>query len=327
MNSKLNLGSAHLKSTVKAMRNAKNFLLIFSVAILIVTWIALPRPSDSTSARIPEPASNDSSEAAIRPEARTDATPAPAPPAPNQELATSLYPTSNLHPPDKPAWEILRDYQTGGARGRAQEDKVLSALSYCINTQGSSEALLVLKSRGVAAPGEIESLEKNIEDHSKFCGRLLPSDFQVRADIVRSRAETGDVKAMMEFLDVGPGGFWPNDGIPPGWTQEQKYAWQQEAIRYLNKAAENNEINALNALAMIYGNQPSGDDKTEPFFSSFHDPVKAYAYAYAWTLKAFRKVDPYQEKARDSYLQRFQRPLSPEEIKKARNIAEKIISR
>lgn len=305
------------------MNKATKILVAVVLAALAIAWIYHPAPPDNTpNTKLHSPIA---SVVSSLPKTHLEAHPLQEPPSQSvPSLATSAAALSSLHPPDRPAWEILRDYRNRPA-DRKQEDSVLSAMSYCINTQDSADTLRSLKSRGTAVPGEIDALEAHVEGHAKFCGRLLPTDFQVRTEIVRSRAESGDTKAMMAFLDIGPGGYWPSEGSPPGWTQEQKYAWQQEALVYLKKAVERNELSALNALATVYSSQPSGNSETDPFFSNLYDPVQAYAYAYAWSIKTFRVPDPYQEKARDLYLQRFQRPLTSEEIAKGQKIAGEII--
>ncbi|MDA8455052.1 hypothetical protein M4R22_09770 [Acidovorax sp. GBBC 3334] len=306
-----------------------------AIAALAAVWIFIPGASNKPD--LPARTINDK----VIASAPLHGTGASAPPPAGNPLASpprlsdpgagsradsALDLLSSLSPPEKPAWQILKDYQSTPSPGPALENKVIATLSYCLNIQNSGETILSLKSRGEAVPQQIETLEENVENHAKFCSRLLPTDFQVRSDIIRRRAEAGDTKAMMAFPEVGPQGYWPSDGAQPALTDAQKAMWQAQAMGYLSQAAKLQETSALNALAAFYGTPPAKPGEPSDFFSNLYDPVQAYAYAYAWTTRVFREPDPDKSKLRDLYLQRFRSRLNDEQYNQAQKKAEEILS-
>lgn len=231
-----------------------------------------------------------------------------------------------LTPPEKPTWEIVQDYRKKSQKTAEDDAKVLSSLSYCINMQGSSDALIKAKSSGTAVAGEIAALENNVDQSSKFCGRLLDSDYQIRSDIVAARAQKGDTEAMLAFMDVGPRGRWQADFAVAGISAEELQAWKHTAADYLEKAAMAKNLAALNTLASIYSVSPKSHDELNSMFVDMYDPVKSYGYAYAWVYSMKPDGNMNINNALSNYLNHFERNLSTDQIQRGKHNAEKILS-
>ena len=232
---------------------------------------------------------------------------------------------STLTPPKKPAWEIVQHYKTKVPKSPEDEAETLAALSYCINMQGSSDALLKAKGSGTASAGEIIALQDNVNQASKLCNRLLDSDYEIRSDIVSSHARKGDTEAMLAFMDVGPLGRWQADYSTSGIANEELNKWKHTAISYLEQAAMGRNYSSLNTLATIYSYSPKSQGEQSSIFSDIYDPVKSYQYAYAWVNSMTLSGNEKTNAALTSYLKNYERNLSTEQIQLAQQNANKYL--
>ncbi len=242
----------------------------------------------------------------------------------NLSLRDAPSPTT---PPAHPVWELLADYKKKAHPTKGDQAELVSAISYCLNMDGSVQALATVQGQGKAAPGEIQGLQSNIGNLAKYCARLLPADYRVRSDIAREEAKHGDVNAMEAFLEMGPQGVWPSSARLANRTPDELKAWEIEAVGYVKQAAGLGRRSALQTLAMVYSTAPSSSGAEEPTaFSSFYDPATAYLYAYAWVGNVESTASPSTRKSLQLYLARYEKGVDAQQKAEAQKQAQKFIN-
>jgi hypothetical protein len=223
--------------------------------------------------------------------------------------------------PTRPVWQILEEYAKQ-PQSKDLQDEVLAGLSFCSTGQGLDKVLQNLKSTGGVTP-QTEAIAKVIEVHEKKCVRLSSADYVIRLNIVRERAQAGDVNAMFDFVSLGPDGHWGAEG-----TQTLRnplvQAWQREAIGFLELAAKNGQTAALATLASLYGRPPSPERADEPF-SDVYDPAKSYAYKVAWHYAMGRDEESRKRLLDSGYLKNAEIGLTAAQIQSGKNESKSII--
>lgn len=215
-----------------------------------------------------------------------DAAPAPHPvvPAPPWGAALSLP-----DPPQRPVWEMLRDYAGPRADQPQADAAMLAALVWCDRARSVPQRLWEARSQG-AAPSDSARLEHTHDQAVTLCARLGAADYRVAVDILRAHARAGDPEARLYFSAVGPTGSLADlghaDTVPM--SEAELDAWGRETLAYLRHPPASHRSHAYSTLAHLLDLRPPYPSGVV-FGDRTRDPVEAHAYRLLW-LGTLRQV-------------------------------------
>ncbi len=179
-------------------------------------------------------------------------------------------------PPERPVWEMLRNYPGPSVAGIDADVDMLVALSYCEYSGDLPRLLWEGRSQGTASAAQLKELDTRHAQATALCARLSDSDYALRTEILRLHARAGNVDAQLHFQYVGPTGRHGPEGfagVPQ--SDAQLAAWYQEVLGYAKQALVEESLPAVSTLAWLYDAGPSVPPA--PAYA-VHDPVEGHAY-------------------------------------------------